>query len=100
MQVCQHALPELQRLNPELQASVQCGDCIVLPHACLPRLYLTQRGDTWASIASWLQMPPARLRVRNREAEARMPTTRSHPLLQCAGLECFVCKVELRPKSP
>ena len=68
LQACQRSVPELYKINPDLPATVQCGDCIALPRDCMPRMYRTQRGDTWAGIASWLHMPPARLRARNREA--------------------------------
>jgi hypothetical protein len=36
-----------------------------------PRMYRTHRGDTWAGLAAWLHVPPARLRARNREAVVR-----------------------------
>ena len=71
VQACQHTVPELYKINPDLPSSVQCGDCIALPRPCMPRMYRTQRGDTWAGIAGWLNMPPARLRARNREAAVR-----------------------------
>ena len=71
MQACHHTVPELYKINPDLPSSVQCGDCIALPRSCMPRMYRTQRGDTWAGIAGWLNMPPARLRARNREAAVR-----------------------------
>jgi hypothetical protein len=69
VQACHETVPELYKINPDLPANVQCGDCIVLPGPCAPRLYWTQRGDTWAGIASWLHIPPSRLRARNREAQ-------------------------------
>ena len=71
LQACHETVPELYKINPDLPANVQCGDCIVLPHPCAPRIYWTQRGDTWAGIASWLHIPPSRLRAKNREAQAR-----------------------------
>jgi hypothetical protein len=72
LQVCQQTVPELYKINPDLPSTVQCGDCIALPRPCIPRMYRTQRGDTWAGIASWLHMPPGRLRARNREAAVRL----------------------------
>ena len=60
-------------MNPDLPATLQCGDCIALPRSCLPRMYRTQLGDTWAGIAGWLHIPAHRLRSRNRDAVVRCP---------------------------
>lgn len=72
MQVCQVSGQELRKMNPDLPSNLQCGDCIALPRPCQPRLYCTRRGDTWASIANWLHMPPAKLRLHNADAVVRL----------------------------
>eukprot|EP00892_Ulva_mutabilis_P008384 jgi/Ulvmu1/5918/UM026_0040.1 len=65
---CQVTGQELRKMNPDLPVNLQCGDCIALPRPCQPRLYCTRRGDTWASIANWLHMPPGKLRLHNADA--------------------------------